>query len=173
MSTEYQRVELTSKTESYAFGLVIIKTLTGYLVLAPASDRPDVHVRALDIADKLSAHLDKCASWLLDKDHVAVLHDKEGSRFEAWCNRRQEVMDIIDRLEEVRRVAEVLPVTTDGRECIVCLREEAEVIGWLMPRPFGHVCVCRDCGAELQACPTCLQAVQESLPAFGNRAQPC
>ena len=66
----------------------------------------------------------------------------------------------------MRRGAEALPVTTEGRECLVCLREEAEVSGFVMLRPCGHACVCRDCGAELQDCPKCRQAVQEFLPVF-------
>ena len=169
VSPEFQRGELTSKVDAYAFGLVIIETLTGYRVLAPARDRPDLmsmFEQDLDTADRLSAHLDKRASWQLHKERVAVLHDMADRCFEARRHRRPEVVDIVPGLEEVRRGAEALPVMTEGRECLVCLREEAEVSGWVMLMPCGHACVCRDCGAELQHCPKCRQAVQESRPVF-------
>ena len=169
MSPEYQRGELTSKADSYAFGLVIIETLTGYRVLAPARDRPDLmsmFEEDLDTADKLSAHLDKRASWQLHKERVAALHEIADRCFEARRNRRPEVVDIIPGLEEVRRGAEALPVTTEGRECLVCWREEAEVSGWIMLRPCGHVCVCRECGEGLTECPKCREGVQESCSAY-------
>ena len=95
-----------------------------------------------------------------------MLHDMADRCFEVHRRRRLEVVDIVPWPEEVRRGAEALPVMTEGRECLVCLDGEEEVSGWVMLRPCGHVCVCRDCGAELQDCPKCRQAVQESFPAF-------
>lgn len=169
MSPEYQRGELSSKADAFAFGLVMIEALTGYRVLAPARDRPDLmsmFEQDLDTADKLSAHLDQRASWEQHKERVGVLHDLADRCLEARRNRRPEVVDIIPALEEVRRGAEVLPVTTDGRECLVCLREDSEVCGWMMLRPCGHVCVCRECGIGLRECPKCRQAVHQRLSAY-------
>ena len=169
MSPEYQRGELSPKVDAYAFGLVIIETLTGYAVLEEG--RPDLvsmYEQDLDTADKLRAHLDKRADWRQHQDRVAVLHNTADQCLEPRRNRRPEVVDIIPGLEEARRGAEALTVTTEGRECLVCLRDEAEMSGWLMLRPCGHVCVCRDCGAKLQDCPKCRQAVTESFPAYLN-----
>lgn len=54
----------------------------------------------------------------------------------------------------------------EGRECVMCLRDEAEVIGWAVLRPCGHACVCRACCQGLTACPSCRQRVSEWWPIF-------
>jgi hypothetical protein len=167
MSPEYQRGELSPKADAYAFGLVVIETLTGYAVVEDGrADLVSMFEQDLDTADKLSAHLDRRASWHQHQDRVATIHGIADQCLEPRRHKRASVEDIIRGLEEVRRGAEALPVTTEGRECLVCLREEAEVSGFVMLRPCGHACVCRDCGAELQDCPKCRQAVQEFLPVF-------
>ena len=131
--------------------------------------RPDLvsmFEQDLDTADKLSGHLDKRASWHPHRDRVSMLHDIADQCLEPRRRKRPSVVDVIPKLEEVRQGAEALPVTTDGRECLICLREDSEVSGWVHLRPCGHVCVCRDCGAELQECPKCRRRVQESFDAF-------
>ena len=167
MSPEYQRGELSEKADAYALGLVIIETLTGYAVLEEGrADLVTMFEQDLDTAGKLRAHLDRRASWHQHQDRVATLHGIADQCLEPRRHKRASVEDIIPGLEEVRRGAEALPVMTEGRECLVCWKEEEEVSGWVMLRPCGHACVCRDCSAELQDCPKCRLAVQGSLPAF-------
>ena len=84
-------------------------------------------------------------------------------------NRRPEVCDIITELEEVRRGALALPeLAVPGRECAVCLQGDAEISCWVMLRPCGHVCVCRECAAGLKECPKCRQDVVEFISAYLN-----
>jgi len=76
-----------------------------------------------------------------------------------------EVCDDNPELEEVRRGAKTVRAV---RECAVCLQGEAEMSGWVMLRPCGHVCVCRDCAGNLSECPKCRRAVVECISAFLN-----
>ena len=117
---------------------MILETLTGYPVVEEG--RPDLvsmFEQDLDTADKLSGHLDKRASWHPHRDRVAILHDVADQCLEPRRRKRPSVVDVIPKLEEVREGAEALPVTTDGRECIICLREDSEMSGWMMLRPCG------------------------------------
>ena len=79
-------------------------------------------------------------------------------------------MTLIPELEEVRISAEALPdevALAEGvRECVVCLEGGAVIVGWVMLRPCGHVCVCNKCSAGLVECPLCRHAVSDSFPAF-------
>ena len=81
-------------------------------------------------------------------------------------------MSLIPELEEVRSGAEALPdevkvVTVEReRECVVCFEGGADVVGWVMLRPCGHVCVCSTCCLGLAQCPMCRGAVSESFPVF-------
>lgn len=172
MSPEYMRGQLSTKVDAYAFGLVILEALTGYPVIAPLAGRPNLMAlfeEDLGSPDKLAAHLDKRASWHQHKESVAVLHDIADRCLEPRSHRRPEVCDIIPELEEARRGAAALPVAVDsGRECAVCLQGDAEISGWLMLRPCGHVCVCRECAVGLAECPKCRQAVVECISAYLN-----
>ena len=66
MTPEYHRGgELSTKVDAFAFGLVIIETLTGYAVCSPAPGHRDLlsmFEENLDNPTKLLAHLDKPAS---------------------------------------------------------------------------------------------------------------
>jgi serine/threonine protein kinase len=57
--------ELSTKVNAFAYGLVIIETLTGYAVCSPAPGHRDLlsMFHELDTADNLVAHLDKRACW--------------------------------------------------------------------------------------------------------------
>ena len=175
MAPEYIRGQISTKLDAFAFGLVILEALTGYPVIfaAPVSGKPDL--MALfeeDLAgspDQLAAHLDKRASWHQHRERVSVLHDVAERCLELRRHKRPEVSDLIPELEEVRRGAEAVPAVTDpGRECDVCLRGDAEISGWVMLRPCGHVCVCRECAVGLAECPKCRQAVVECISAYLN-----
>jgi len=172
MAQEYMRGQISTKVDAYAFGLVVLEALTGYSVMAPVAGRPDLMAlfeEDLGSPDKLVAHLDKRASWHQHKEHVAVLYDLAERCLEHRRNRRPEVSDIIPELEEVRRGAEAVPAVTDpGRECDVCLRGDAEISGWVMLRPCGHVCVCRECAAGLSECPKCRRGIVERIEAYLN-----
>jgi serine/threonine protein kinase len=173
MAPEYLRGQLSTKVDAYAFGLVIVEALTGYPVMAPMAGWPDLMAlfeEDLGSPDQLAAHLDKRASWHQHKERVAVLHDIADRCLESRRSRRPEVCDIIAELEEVRRGAAALPeaAADPGRECDVCLQGDAEISGWVMLRPCGHVCVCRECAVGLAACPKCRQAVVECINAYLN-----
>jgi serine/threonine protein kinase len=77
MAPEYHRgVELSTKVDAVAFGLVIIETLTGYAVSSPAPGHRDLlsmFQDELDTADNLVAHLDKRACWDQHKQERIVI----------------------------------------------------------------------------------------------------
>ena len=171
MAPEYVRGELSAKVDAYAFGLVVLEALTGHSVLAPVPGRPNLMAmweEDLDSPNKLVAHLDKRASWPEHKERVAKLHSIADRCLEPRRTRRPTLVDLIPELEEVRHGAEALPdaATDPGRECAVCLRGDAEIKGWAMLRPCGHVCVCRECAVGLSQCPKCRQAVKECIDAY-------
>ena len=177
MAPEYHRGQISTKLDAFAFGLVILEALTGYPVIftAPVSGKPDL--MALfeeDLAgspDQLAAHLDKRASWHQHRERVSVLHDVAERCLESRRHKRPEVSDLIPELEEVRRGAEAAPLSAEAgpcRECAVCLQGDAEISGWVMMRPCGHVCVCRECAAGLVECPKCRRAVVECISAYLN-----
>jgi hypothetical protein len=177
MPPEYHRGQISTKLDAFAFGLVILEALTGYPVIftAPVSGKPDL--MALfeeDLAgspDQLAAHLDKRASWHQHRERVSVLHDVAERCLESRRHKRPEVSDLIPELEEVRRGAEAAPLPAEAgpcRECAVCLQGDAEISGWVMLRPCGHVCVCRECAAGLVECPKCRRAVVECISAYLN-----
>ena len=172
MAPEYHRGQISTKLDSYAFGLVIVEVLTGYPILAPIPGKLDLMAlfeEDLGSPDKLAAHLDKRASWHQHEERVSVLYGLAERCLELRRNQRPEVGDLIPELEEARRGAEAVPVVMDpGRECDVCLRGDAEISGWMMLRPCGHVCVCRECAAGLSECPKCRRAVVECISAFLN-----
>jgi len=172
MAPEYIRGQISTKLDAYAFGLVILEALTGYPVMAPVAGRPDLMAlfeEDLGSPDSLAAHLDKRASWHQHKERVAVLYELAERCLEQRRTRRPEVSDIIPELEEVRRGAEAVPAETGpGRECDVCFGGDAEISGWVMLRPCGHVCVCRECAVGLAECPKCRQAVVECISAYLN-----
>jgi serine/threonine protein kinase len=77
MAPEYKNGNLSTKVDTFAFGLVIIETLTGLPVLIPAPGHRDLlsmFQDELDTADNLVAHLDKRACWDQHKqERIAIL----------------------------------------------------------------------------------------------------
>ena len=62
MAPEYKNGELSTKVDAFAFGLVVLETLTGYAVCSPAPGHRNLlsmFDQELDTAIKLLAHLDR------------------------------------------------------------------------------------------------------------------
>ena len=62
MAPEYKNGELSTKVDTFAFGLVVIETLTGYVVCSPAPGHLNLmsmFEQELNTGSKLVAHLDK------------------------------------------------------------------------------------------------------------------
>ena len=76
-----------SKVDTFAFGIVVIKTLTGYAVCSPAPGHHNLlslFQEEIDTADKLLAHLDKRACWEKHKhERISKLHDISGRCLES------------------------------------------------------------------------------------------
>ena len=101
------------KVDSFAFGLVIIETLTGLPVVNPAvchCNLLEMFEEDLDNPTKLLAHLDKRACWDQHKqERIGRLHSIAERCLEARRTRRPELVELIPELEEVRRGTEALP----------------------------------------------------------------
>jgi serine/threonine protein kinase len=176
MSPEYKNGQISTKVDSFAFGLVVLEALTAYPISAPPGHMNllSMFEDALDTSDKLGLHLDKRVCWHqhTKAEHVNTLHCIVERCLESRRNRRPEMVDLIPELEKVRRDTEsLLPLPaaerpSDGKECVVCLAEGANVERWMMLQPCGHVCVCLGCGQGLRECPLCRQTVIHSFPAF-------
>jgi serine/threonine protein kinase len=175
MSPEYKNGTISTKIDSFAFGIVVLEALTGYHVMAPAPGHKELlsmFEDALDTPDKLLLHLDKRTCWdQQTTESINTLHSITERCSELRRNRRPEMVDLIPELEELRRNTESqLPPATelssDGKECVVCLAGGDSVEGWMMMRPCGHVCVCLGCGQGLRECPMCRKEVVDSFPAF-------
>jgi hypothetical protein len=78
MAPEYKNGKLSMKVDSFAFGFVIIETLTGLPVLNPAAyhcNLLEMFEEDLDNPTKLLAHLDKRACWDQHKqERIGRLH---------------------------------------------------------------------------------------------------
>jgi interleukin-1 receptor-associated kinase 4 len=78
MAPEYVRGELSTKVDVFAFGLVVVETLTGLPVLKPAvchCNLLEMFEEDLDNPTKLLAHLDKRACWDQHKqERIGRLH---------------------------------------------------------------------------------------------------
>ena len=108
MAPEYHRGgELSTKVDAFAFGLVIIETLTGYAVCSPAPGHRNLlsmFDQELDTAIKLLAHLDRRACWDQHKqERIGRLNSIAERCLEARRTRRPELVELIPELEEVRR----------------------------------------------------------------------
>jgi serine/threonine protein kinase len=113
MAPEYHRGgELSTKVDAFAFGLVVIETLTGYAVCSPAPGHGDLlsmFEENLDNPTKLLAHLDKRACWDQHKqERIGRLHSIAERCQDARRTRRPELVELIPELEEVRRGTEAL-----------------------------------------------------------------
>ena len=176
MSPEYKNGEISTKVDSFAFGLVVLEALTAYPISAPPghANLLSMFEDTLDTPEKLLPHLDKRASWdQHSQECVKSLHNIAERCLESRRNRRSEIKDLIPKLEEVRNGAEALPdevtvvqAVEEVRECVVCFGGRADVVGWVILLPCGHVCVCNTCSVGLAECPMCRQAVLECKNAF-------
>jgi interleukin-1 receptor-associated kinase 4 len=119
MAPEYLKGKLSTKVDSFAFGLVIIETLTGLPVLNPAvchCNLLEMFEEDLDNPTKLLAHLDKRACWDQHKqERIGRLHSIAERCLEARRTRRPELVELIPELEEVRRGTEALPADVHPR----------------------------------------------------------
>ena len=64
MAPEYKNGQVSTKIDAFAFGLVILETLTGYTVTAPAPGYRNLLAmfeEELDTSSKILAHLDRHA----------------------------------------------------------------------------------------------------------------
>ena len=125
-----------------------------------------------DSVEALEEHLDRKVDWRPHaKERVPVLHSIAERCLEYKHKRRPDLVDLLPELARVKSGAATPPaaevcVSAEGRECLICLREDSEISGWIMLRPCGHVCVCRECGVGLTMCPKCRVPVQECFDAF-------
>jgi serine/threonine protein kinase len=161
MAPEYKNGELSTKVYAFAFGLVVLETLTALPVLMPAVGHRDLLAMFqddLDTGSKLLAHLDKRACWDQHKqDRIGRLYDIADRCLELNRKKRPDLVELIPELEEVRRGTETLQALEAERavgplveaeaaekECCICLK--AEEVGKLLALvPCGHRCVCGDC----------------------------
>ena len=184
MAPEYKNGELSTKVDAFAFGLVVLETLTGYAVCSPAPGHRDLlsmFEEDLDNPTKLLAHLDKRACWDQHKqERIGRLHNIAERCLEARRTRRPELMELIPELEEVRRGTEALQALEAERavgplveaeaaekECCICLK--AEEVGKLLALvPCGHRCVCADCSALVvgHICPVCRTEARQAIRVF-------
>ena len=106
MVPEYHRGgKLSTQVDAFAFGLVIIETLTGYAVCSPAPGHRDLlpmFGEDLDNPTKLLAHLDKRACWDQHKqERISRLYDITDKCLEFHRKKRPELVELIPELEEV------------------------------------------------------------------------
>ncbi len=113
MAPEYLKGKLSTKVDSFAFGLVIIEMLTGLPVLKPAvghSNLLQMFEEDLDTATKLLAHIDKRACWDQHKqERIGRLHGIADRCLESRSPKRPELVELIPELEEMRRSTQALP----------------------------------------------------------------
>ena len=184
MAPEYKTGELSTKVDAFAFGLVIIETLTGLPVCSPAPGHRDLlsmFEEDLDNPTKLLPHLDKRACWDQHKqERIGRLHSIAERCLEARRTRRPELVELIPELEEVRRGTEALQALEAERavgplmaaeaaekECCICLK--AEEVGKLLALvPCGHRCVCDECSALVvgRTCPVCRTEARQAIRVF-------
>jgi serine/threonine protein kinase len=112
MAPEYKNVDMSTKVDVFAFGLVVLETLTGYAVCSPAPRHRNLlsmFDQELDTVIKLLAHLDRRTWWDQHKqERIGRLHSIAERCLEARRTRRPELVEFIPELEEVRRGTESL-----------------------------------------------------------------
>ena len=126
---EYIHGELSTKVDAFAFGLVVVETLTGYAVCSPAPGHRDLlsmFQDELDTADNLVAHLDKRACWNQHKqERIASLFTIAYRCLGASRKKRPELVELIPELEEVRRGTETLQALEAERAVRILVEAEA------------------------------------------------
>ena len=130
MSPESVRGELSYKVDSFAFGLVMIETLTGLPVLHPAAGRSNLHTmfeEDMDTAEEFLKHLDTRARWEPHmSERIPLLYSIAARCLEPRPKRRAEVVDLIPEFEKVRCDTEALD-TKGGREQVHGKMGDSEV----------------------------------------------
>jgi interleukin-1 receptor-associated kinase 4 len=184
MAPEYKNGNLSAKVDAFAFGLVVIETLTGYAVCSPAPGHRDLlsmFEQELDSASQLIAHLDKRACWdQHTQERIGKLYDIADRCLEARSPKRPQLVELIPELEEVRHSTEALHALEAERvvrilveaeaaekECCICLKTE-EVGKLLALVPCGHRCVCGECSALVvgRTCPVCRTTARQAIRVF-------
>jgi hypothetical protein len=114
------------KVDAFAFGLVVLETLTGLPVCSPAPGHRDLlsmFEEELDNPTKLLAYLDKRA---------------------CWDQHKQERIPRLHSIAAERAVGPLVEAEAAEKECCICLN--AEEVGKLLALvPWGHRCVCANC----------------------------
>jgi serine/threonine protein kinase len=184
MAPECSRGELSMKVDAFAFGLVVLETLTGYAICSPAPGHRDLLAMFqddLDTGSKLLAHLDKRACWDQHKQQrITSLFAIADRCLELNRKKRPELVELIPELEEVRRGTEALQALEAERavgpfmaaeaaekQCCICLK--AEEVGKLLALvPCGHRCVCDECSALVvgRTCPVCRTEDRKAIRVF-------
>ena len=150
----------------------MLESLTGYRARAPAPDHAslvDLFESCIDSAAALVRHLDSRASWELHvSERVPALHGIVERCLEHRRDRRPDIVDLLPVLDEVKSGAAALPSAEDSAarvECVICLRGDSDVRGWVVLKPCQHLCVCLVCSEGLlkngDRCPKCRQAITE------------
>jgi len=125
MSPESMRCELSYKVDSFAFGLVMIETLTGLPVLHPTAGRSNLHSmfeEDMDTAEEFLKHLDTRARWEPHtSERIPLLHRIAQRCLEPRPKRRAEVVDLISEFEKVRCDTEALEEVPDAFCCPILL----------------------------------------------------
>jgi serine/threonine protein kinase len=185
MAPEYKNGMLSMKVDSFAFGLVIIETLTGLPVLNPTvchCNLLEMFEEDLENPIKLLEHLDKRACWDQHKQElIGRLHGIAERCLELHRKKRPELVELIPELEEVRRGTEALLQALEAgravgplveaeaseKECCICLKAE-EVGKMLALVPCGHRCVCADCSVLVvgHLCPVCRTEARQAIRVF-------
>jgi serine/threonine protein kinase len=184
MAPEYKNGNLSMKVDTFAFGLVVIETLTGLPVLNPAAGQfnlLEMFEEDIDNPTKLLAHLDKRACWDQHKqERIGRLQSIAERCLDARRTHRPELVELIPELEEVRRGTEALQALEAERavrplveaeaaekECCICLK--AEEVGKLLALvPCRHRIVCADCSALVvgHSCPVCRTEARQAIRVF-------
>ena len=148
----------------------MLESLTGYRAQAPTPSHAslvDLFENSVDTAEALVGHLDSRASWELHvSDRVPALYGIVERCLEHRRNRRPDIVDLLPDLDEAKRGAAALPSAEESAarlECVICLRGDAEVRGWVVLKPCQHLCVCQECSDGLlkrgDPCPKCRKAI--------------
>ena len=125
MAPEYKNGELSTKVDSFAFGLLILEALTGYGASVIAGSRYcnllAMFEQDLDTASNLLrvSHLDKRVCWSLEPAQGRARRQAPQHRatpLPLRRSRRAELVTLIPELEKVRLVTESLPTAIQGSD---------------------------------------------------------
>lgn len=110
MAPEYKNGELSTKVDSFAFGLVLLEALTGLPVSNPTAEFRSLlslYEDRFEAVEDLIPLLDaRAGSWETVMVHIPTMFDILSRCLELRRRRRPEVIDLIEDLERVRSAAE-------------------------------------------------------------------